>query len=121
MELIQFNKNGGPVVIDIEINGADIWSYEYVGDSTFKNNSGAAEASRHTLSAPGNLDNDINSWDIRFGNISEESIVAAATIRWKQDEQILRIWTKQVLVPAVSVVKVSDDALLIGKILREVA
>lgn len=116
MELIQFNKNGGPVTIDIAINGAKIWSYEYVGDSTFKNNSGASDDSKHTLSVPVNLDNDINSWDIRFGNISGDSIVSAATIHWKQDEQVLKSWTKQVLVPAESVTKVSDDALLIGNI-----
>jgi hypothetical protein len=32
-----FNNNGGPITIDIRINGANIWSYEYVGDSIFKN------------------------------------------------------------------------------------
>ncbi len=120
MELIQFNKNGGPVTIDIVINGAKIWSYEYVGDSTFKNNSGTSDDSKHTLSQPVNLDNDINSWDIRFGNISEDAFVAAATINWKQDEQLLKTWTKQVLVPGVSVTKLSDDALLIGNVLADV-
>ena len=105
MELIQFNKNGGPVTIDITINGANIWSYEYVGDSTFKNNSGTSNGSSHILGSPGNLDNDINSWDIRFGNISDDSIVAAATIHWKQDGQVLKTWTEQVLVPAESVAK----------------
>jgi hypothetical protein len=120
MELIQFNKNGGAVTIDIVINGAKVWSYEYVGDSTFKNNSGTSDDSRHTLSQPVNLDNDINSWDIRFGNISEDAFVAAATIRWNQDGQLLKTWTKQVLVPGAAVAKVSDDALLIGNMLTAV-
>ena len=114
MELIQFNKNGGPVTIDITINGANIWSYEYVGDSTFKNNSAAGNGSAHTLSLPANLDNDINSWDIRFGNISDDAIVAAATIHWKQDQQVLKTWSKRALIAAESAAKVSDDALLIG-------
>ena len=114
MELIQFTKNGGPVTIDIAINGANIWSYEYVGDSTIKNNSDANNGSNHVLSTPLDLDNDVNSWDIRFGNISEDAIVAAATINWKQDEQLLKTWTKKTLVPADSATKVSDDALLIG-------
>jgi hypothetical protein len=121
MELIQFNKNGGAVTIDIVINGAKVWSYEYVGDSTFKNNSGTSDDSRHTLSLPVNLDNDINSWDIRFGNISEDAFVAAATIHWKQDGQLLKTWSKQVLVPGASVAKVSDDALMIGNMLTAVA
>lgn len=117
MELIQFNKNGGPVTIDIVINGANIWSYEYVGDSTFKNNSGTGNEAAHTLGLSVNLDNDINSWDIRFGNISEDAFVAAATINWKQDGQLIKTWTKQVLVPGLSVANVFDDALLIGNVL----
>jgi hypothetical protein len=120
MELIQFNKNGGPVTIDITINGANVWSYEYVGDSTFRNNSGTSNGSAHILSSPVNLNNDINSWDIRFGNISKDSIVAAASIHWKQDGQVLKTWTEQVLVPAESVAKVSGDALLIGNALTVV-
>lgn len=120
MELIQFNKNGGPVTIHITINGANIWSYEYVGDSTFKNNSATSNGSTHTLGSPVNLDNDINSWDVRFGNISEDSIVAAATILWKQDGKELKTWTEQVLVPAESVDKVSANALLIGNVLAAV-
>ena len=117
MELIQFNKNGGPVTIDITINGANIWSYEYVGDSTFKNNSATSNGSTHILGSPVNLENDINSWDIRFGNISEDSIVAAATILWKQDGKVLKTWADQVMVPAESVASVSGDALLIGNAL----
>ena len=117
MELIQFNKNGGPVTIDITINGANIWSYEYVGDSTFKNNSATSNGSTHILGSPVNLENDINSWDIRFGNISEDSIVAVAAIHWKQDGQLLKTWPDQVLVPAESVASVSGDALLIGSAL----
>ena len=117
MELIQFNKNGGPVTIDITTNGANIWSYEYVGDSTFRNNSGTSNGSSHLLGSPVNLENDINSWDIRFGNISDDSAVAAATIHWKQDGQVLKTWTDQVLVPAESVASVSGDALLIGNAL----
>ena len=77
-------------------------------------------APRIYLAQPVNLDNDINSWDIRFGNISEDSIVAAATIHWKQDGQVLKTWTKQVLVPAESVANVSADALLIGNVLTVV-
>jgi hypothetical protein len=114
MELIQFNKNGGPVTIDITINGASLWSYEYVGDSTFKNNSGTSNGSTHILGSPVNLENDINSWDIRFGNISDDSFVAAATVDWKQDGQVLKTWTERVLVPAESVANISADALLIG-------
>ena len=114
MELIQFNNNGGPVTIDITINGANIWSYEYVGDSTFKNNTGTGNGSTHILGSPGSLDNDINSWDVRFANISNDSIVAAATVNWKQDGQVLKTWTEQVLVPAESIASVSANALLIG-------
>ena len=120
MELIQFNKNGGPVTIDITINGANIWSYEYVGDSTFKNNSATSNGSSHILGSPVNLENDIHSWEIRFGNISEDSIVAAATIHWKQDGLVLKTWPKKVLVPAESVASVSGDALLIGNALTVV-
>ena len=52
MELIQFNKNGGPVTIDVAINGANIWSYEYVGDLIFKNNSPNERRAPHIYSAP---------------------------------------------------------------------
>jgi hypothetical protein len=112
MELIQFNKNGGPVTIDITINGANIWSYEYAGDSTFKNNSGTSNGATHILGSPVNLNNDINSWDIRFGSISADSAVAEAIIRWRQDGQVLNTWTEQVMVPAESAANVSGDALL---------
>jgi hypothetical protein len=120
MELIQFNKNGGPVTIDVVINGAKIWSYEYVGDVIIKNNSRKNDDSKHMLSLPVDLENDINSWDIRFGNISDDSFTASATINWRQDELLLKTWTKQVLVSGVSLAKISDDALLIADILQEV-
>jgi hypothetical protein len=112
MELIQFNKNGGPVTIDVDIAGASIWSYIYVGDFTFKNKSTNTPASNHTLGLPVNLDDDINSWDIRIGNISGSAIQATAKITWRQNGNVLNVWTKQVTVPAQSATKVSDDALL---------
>jgi hypothetical protein len=120
MELIQFNKNGGPVTIDIVIDGLKVWSYVYSGDFTFKNNSVSGRERNHTLGLPVNLDNDINAWDIRFGNISENSIAAIATINWMQDGQVLNTWTRQVQVLGESATKISDDALLIGTILTAV-
>ena len=121
MELIQFNKNGGPVTIEIVIQGADVWSYVYAGDFMFKNNSGTGRTASHTLGLPVNLDNDIHSWDIRFGNISDEIIAAAGIVTWKQDEQVINIWTKQVQVPPGSAIKISDDAFLIGNVLTDAA
>ena len=70
MELVQFNKNGGPVTIDIAVQGSNVWSYVYASDFTFKNNSAADKDPNHTLGLPVNLDNDVNAWDIRFGNMS---------------------------------------------------
>jgi len=112
MELIRFNKNDKPVSIDIQVEEAPIWSYIYVGDLTFKSKSSAGGSSKHTLGLPVNLDDDINSWDIRLGNISKSALTATVTITWMQDNQVLNVWTRQIDVPAEAAAKVSDDALL---------
>ncbi len=112
MELVQFNKNGGPVSIDVDIANANVWSYIYASDLTFTNKSSTGNPSHHILGLPVNLDDDINSWDIRLGNIGTSDITATVTITWKQDGHILNVWTQPVDVPAGAATKVSDDALL---------
>ena len=121
MELIQFNKNGGTVTIDITINGANIWSYEYVGDSTFKNNSAYEQRAPRIYSAYLPTSTMISTpGTYALETFQSDSVVAAATILWKQDGQVLKTWTEQVLVPAESVANVSANALLIGNALTVV-
>jgi hypothetical protein len=112
MELIRFSKTDKPVSIDIQVEEAPVWSYIYVGDITFKSKSSAGGNSNHILGLPVNLDDDINSWDIRLGNISTSTLTATVTITWTQDDKVLNIWTRQIDVPAEAAVKISDDALL---------
>lgn len=111
MELVQFKKNGGPVTIDIDILN-NVWSYIYESDLEFTNKSSTGDPSHHTLGVPVNLDDDINSWDIRLGNIGTSSITVPVKITWKQDGNILNEWSRQVDVPAGAATKISDDALL---------
>lgn len=112
MELVQFSKNGGPVSIDIDIVDTDVWSYIYVSDLTFTNKSSTGNPSHHILGLPVNLDDDINSWDIRLGNIGTSTVTVTVTITWKQDGRTLNVWSRSVNVPAGAATKISDDALL---------
>jgi hypothetical protein len=112
MEIIQFTKNGGQVTIDVTIDGVQIWSYVYAADRTFRNKANSGNPSHHALGLPIDLEDDNNVWDIRLGNLSKSVTPADITIRWKQGNTELKVWSQRVQVPAESAVQVSGDAML---------
>src|SRR5258705_11823879 len=114
MELVKFNKTGGPVSIVITISSPD-WSYEYASDATFKNNSGTViSPQNHVLGHPADLDNDVNSWEIRLVNSTSANANYITTIQWFQDASNLNTWTTgSVSVNANALEIKSNDVLLI--------
>lgn len=95
MELIKFKKGGGVVTIEIIITGKVTWRYKYVSDNKiFVKNSLSNPPFIHSLGLPHDLENDVNTWDIQIGNLSDEVQKYTIEIRWIQDDNLIHQWPK---------------------------
>jgi len=114
MELIKYDKDGGPIMMHVEINDVPIWSFSYTGASgPIENDSENGNPAPYTLDKPGN--HKVGSWDIHFGNISNGTADIESKITWTQDGVTLKIWSRHIQILADQAGIVSGNALYILK------
>jgi hypothetical protein len=94
VKLIRFKYDGGPVTVEIAVEGLVEWRYKYVTDTNRLIRTSEQESPFvHTVGMPDDLHLDSNSWDFKLVNTGDAEAEYAITIRWHQDGEELATWS----------------------------
>jgi hypothetical protein len=116
MDLIRFDRAGGPVTVAFKITGTVAWRYSYQTDGpVFVRKSSQGAPPPHALGTPADLDSDLNTWSVQFASVDDKEHDFSVTIEWQQDRAKIHEWRRSGTVKGNDPKVEMDNAFLMGQ------
>jgi hypothetical protein len=113
-EIIKTINQTDPVTIQITVNSAAFWEYDYADRGTHyagKYNDGKSHT--HAIGLPGELHLSTDAWTFRFINTTGATTGFVAKIEWLQNQSLIHTWSKTDNVASSDLKTAGDDGVII--------